>query len=57
MMLSLSFKQCNDYSVDLDERSIGSVIGENENKLSNEDAEKFNFLDRFIILCLKVNKL
>ena len=30
----------NDYSVDLDERSIGSVIGENENKLSNEDAEK-----------------
>ena len=30
----------NDYSVVLDERSIGSVIGENENKLSNEDAEK-----------------
>ena len=30
----------NGYSVDLDERSIGSVIGENENKLSNEDAEK-----------------
>ena len=30
----------NDYLVDLDERSIGLVIGENENKLSNEDAEK-----------------
>ena len=30
----------NDYSVDLDERAIGSVIGENENKLSNEDAER-----------------
>ena len=30
----------NDYLVDLDARSIGSVIGENENKLSNEDAEK-----------------
>ena len=24
----------------MDERFIGSVIGENENKLSNEDAEK-----------------
>ena len=30
----------NDHSVDLDERSVGSVIGENENKLSNENAEK-----------------
>ena len=30
----------NDYLVDLDERSIGSVIGENENKLSIKDAEK-----------------
>ena len=30
----------NDYSVNLDERSIRLVIGENENKLSNEDAEK-----------------
>ena len=30
----------NDYSVDWDERSIGLVIGENENKLSNEGAEK-----------------
>ena len=30
----------NEYSVDLDERSIESVIGENKNKLSNEDAEK-----------------
>ena len=30
----------NEYSVDLDERSIESVIGKNKNKLSNEDAEK-----------------
>ena len=30
----------NEYPVDLDERSIESVIGENKNKLSNEDAEK-----------------
>ena len=30
----------NEYSVDLDERSIELVIGENKNKLSNEDAEK-----------------
>ena len=30
----------NDYSVDFDERSIGSVMREDENKLSNEDEEK-----------------